>query len=287
MVNALLLAVTGKADASDAWSTLVTPADRVGIKVAASGGPFFSSHKTIVETVADGIMRAGVPRKNIIVWDRADMSAFPRGNYIVRSMEPITGYDSRSIFTAPLMGKLIWGDASFTRKKPGRSSGDEAEELSGESHFCKVLGQLTKIVNVPVLSSAESCGVAGCLYNATIPNVDNWRRFVRAPDPALCELYRDARIGPKVVLNIVDGLIAQFAGGPDFQPSYAWAYATIFASKDPVALDAVALREIENWRAQAHLPSLAGQATYLQTADAMGLGRSAPEEIDIGGVWPK
>jgi uncharacterized protein (DUF362 family) len=140
---------------------------------------------------------------------------------------------------------------------------------------------------VPVLCSEESCGVAGCLYNATIPNLDNWRRFARSPDPAICELYQDARIGPNIVLNIVDGLIAQFAGGPDFQPGYAWTYATILASKDPVALDSVALREIENWRAQSQLPSLAAHATYLQTADAMGLGRSALGEIDLKSVWPK
>src|SRR4051794_17151705 len=75
MVEALVVSVTGKPDATEAWCSLVKPTDRVGIKVSASGGPLFSTHKTIVETIADGLASAGVPRANIIVWDRADMSA--------------------------------------------------------------------------------------------------------------------------------------------------------------------------------------------------------------------
>src|SRR5438067_144179 len=82
----------------------------------------------------------------------------------------------------------------------------EREQFSNESHWSKTLGEVTKIINVPVLRSSEQCGVAGCLYNATIPNLDNWRRFLHASDPYLCELYRDEHLAPKVVLNILDGL---------------------------------------------------------------------------------
>ena len=38
----------------------------------------------------------------------------------------------------------------------------------------------------------------------------------------------------------MDGLVAQYAGGPQSQPNYAIHHATLYASKDPVALDAVA-----------------------------------------------
>lgn len=272
MVDSLITTLTGKTDAGEAWRTLVQPADRVGIKISASGGPLFSTHKTIVETIAGGLARAGVPARNILVWDRADLQKFASPSHLVRTVEPITGYDLKAVFTSPMMGRLIWGDASFARKSKSAPGDVEPEQISDESHWSKALGGLTKIINVPVLSSSESCGLAGCIYNLTIPNVDNWRRFAQAPDPALCELYQDSRIAPKVVLNLVDGLIAQFAGGPDFQPNYAWNYGTIFASKDPVALDSTTLREIENWRAQARLPSLAKRASYVQTAEAMGLG---------------
>ena len=55
-------------------------------------------------------------------------------------------------------------------------------------------------------------------------------------------------MGPKVVLNLMDGLIAQYGGGPEWQPNYSWTHATLYASKDPVAIDATALRLLEKWR---------------------------------------
>ncbi len=285
MVDALVLAVTEKPNLDEAWRSLVQPADRVGIKVSARGGPLFSTHRAVVDAIAEGISRAGVPTKNIVVWDRADMVAAgfarPPRDFAVRAIEPITGYNLKAIFSSPVVGRLIWGDALFSRRNRRTPSDDEPEQFGDESHWSRVLCAVTKIINVPVLSSEESCGVAGCLYNVTIPNLDNWRRFAQEPDPSLVELYRDEHVGRKVVLNIVDGLIAQFAGGPDFQPNYAWNYATIFASRDPVALDATALREIDEWRAQARLPKLAKRGSYLQTAAAAGMGQCASERIDL------
>jgi len=283
MVEALVVAATGKTNATDAWRSLAQPSDRVGIKISASGGVLFSTHKAIVRTIADGLSRVGV--RNIIVWDRADMAAagFRTNDYIVREVEPVTGYDPKAIFSSPMMGKLIWGDAMFVQREKKIANRIEPDQISDESHWSRVLGEVTKIINVPVLSTEEHCGVAGCLYNATIPNVDNWRRFVQAPD-TICDLYRDPRIQPKVVLNIVDGLIAQFAGGPGFQPNYAWAHATIYASKDPVALDATILREIDIWRAQSQLPSIAKRSSYLETAEQMRIGNSARERIELKNV---
>ena len=135
---------------------------------------------------------------------------------------------------------------------------------------------MTKIINVPVLSDERSCGVAGAIYNASIPNVDNWRRFMQtegqiSSSPA--EVFADERIGPKCVLHIMDGLVAQYAGGPAFAPNYAFAHQTIYASKDPVALDSVALRELDGWRVPAKLPPLAKRGAWLADAAAMGLGK--------------
>lgn len=284
MVSALVVALTGKHDTTSAWKSLVGPTDRVGIKVCATGGRFFSTHKNIVAALVSGLSEAGVPPERIIIWDRADMveagfAGATKGG-VVKTIEPVTGYDLKAAVVSPAAGKLIWGDALFSRRNLLDASA-EREQFSHESHWSKTLGGVTKIINVPVLRSSEQCGVAGCLYNATIPNLDNWRRFLQVPNPYLCELYRDEHVAPKVVLNILDGLIAQYAGGEEGQPNYAWQHATIYASKDPVALDATALREIEKWRTEARLPSLSKRGAYLQTAAEMGLGNFAPERIEL------
>lgn len=288
MVGSLVLAATGASDIPSAWRSLVKPTDRVGIKVAATGGRYFSTHLSIVESIVDGLVSAGVSKKNIIVWDRADMAAagYRSGDFQVRSVEPISGYNFRAVFQSPVMGKLIWGDVLFSQKASEARARlvRDPEQLSDESRWSRILcDEVTKIVNVPVMSDAD-CGVAGCLYNVTIPNVDNWRRFLQPPtfgDPFIAELYADARIAPKVVLNLMDGLVAQYAGGPEFQPGYAFHHRTIYASKDPVALDATALREIEKWRAQAQLTPIGRRAAYLESAETMKLGNFAPERIEM------
>jgi len=118
----------------------------------------------------------------------------------------------------------------------------------------------------------------------TIPNIDNWRRFTqgsRFGAQSLAEIYSNPIIARKVVFNLMDGLIAQYAGGPQSQPNYAVHHATLYASKDPVALDASALRRLEQWRVRASLPAIGHTADYVDFASALGLGNAAPNRIEI------
>lgn len=261
MVDKLVTAATDAHDPVAAWKSLVKPADRVGVKMAATGAWRRPLHQAVVDAVVDGLRGAGVPRANIVVWSGAQSKA---------------DFDRKAVFTSPMMGNLIWGDVAFSGKR---------DDLSSESHWHRLIaGGVTKIINVAVLQAHETCGVAGAIYNVTIPNIDNWRRFVgdpRGTDPYLCELFADERVRPKVVLNIMDGLSAQFAGGPEFDPNHEFAHQTIYASKDAVALDATAFREIEKWRAESKLPPLGARASYLQTAEAMGLGKCDEARIEL------
>jgi len=79
----------------------------------------------------------------------------------------------------------------------------------------------------------------------------------------------------------MDGLIAQYGGGPGWQPGYSWRHATLYASKDPVAIDATALRLLEAWRAEARLPAITPSAKYLQTAESLGLGNYDVKRIEL------
>ena len=290
MVDELVAAVTRQRDATAGWRTLVQPADRVGIKVATAGGPYFSSHRGVVEAIVAGLTRAGVPRAHIVIWDRqsADLRAAgftaEQTGVPVRGIDPPRGFDRGAKFTSAVLGKLIWGDLLFEEKKAraGKRAND-ADQLSSASHFATILSRdITKIVNVPVLCDEVGCGVAGALYNVTVPAVDNWRRFTQPGGTgAIAELYADERVGPKVVLHVLDGLLAQFAGGPGPNPNYAFHHATLYASRDPVALDATALRLIDAWRQQAKLPPTGKRAEWLELAAQMGLGQFDAARIDL------
>jgi hypothetical protein len=139
------------------------------------------------------------------------------------------------------------------------------------------------------MSVAETNGIAGCLYNVTIPNIDNWRRFSQGSPfgaASLADIYADPIVGKKVVINLMDGLVAQYAGGPQSQPNYALHHATLYASKDAVAVDAVALKRLEQWRVKASLPPIGRHAFYIDAAGQMGLGNATLDKIDIKHIGP-
>ncbi|PYL78217.1 MAG: hypothetical protein DMF26_01325 [Verrucomicrobia bacterium] len=291
MVNRLVLAVTGQSDVAKAWASLVAPNDRVGIKICAAGGELFTTHHDIVNAIVDGLAAAGHPRSSIIVWDRSLSGIKEAGyrpgtdGYQLRSIAPHDGYDAKAVLSAPLAGKLVWGDFEYvgdTGKMPLLA---DAEATSNVSHFSKIISsEVDKVINVPVMSVSETNGIAGCMYNMTIPNIDNWRRFAqgsRFGAESLGEIYSNALIAKKVVFNLMDGLIAQYAGGPQPQPNYALHHATLYASKDPVALDATALRRLEEWRKRGILRPVGPVASYIDFASQLGLGNSAPNQIEI------
>jgi Domain of unknown function (DUF362) len=290
MVNRLVLAVTGQPDLPRAWRSLVSPNDKIGIKISAAGGELFTTHRDIVNAIVDGLVAAGHSRNSIIVWDRSIAGIKEAGyrpeaeGYQIKSIAPHDGYDPNAVFSAPLTGRLIWGDLDY-RSDRGRVPllSDQDYLTSDESHFARIVSsEVTKIINVPVMSDSASCGIAGCLYNVTIPNIDNWRRFTQGSpygNAAIAEIYRSQFIGPKVVLNIMDGLVAQYAGGPQSHPNYAVHQATILASKDPVAIDALAVRQIEEWRVKARLAPITPLAQHVQAAGQLKIGNAEVIEV--------
>src|SRR6266704_3472571 len=293
MVNRLLLATTGQPDVARAWASLVAPNDKIGIKISAAGGELFTTHHDVVNAIVDGLVAAGHPRNSIIVWDRSlggiKGAGYRSGTngYQLKAIESRDGYDPKATFSAPLIGKLIWGDFDYRSDKEMVILSD-TENTSNVSHFSKILSsEVTKIINVPVMSISETNGIAGCIYNATIPNFDNWRRFAqgsRFGAESLAEIYSNPLIAKKVVFNLMDGLIGQYAGGPQSQPNYAVHHATLYASKDPVALDAIALKRLEEWRTRASLPAIGQQAAYVGFASQLGLGNSAPNRIEVRNI---
>ena len=294
MVNRLVLAVTGQSDVGKAWASLVSPKDRVGIKICAAGGELFTTHHAIVSAIVDGLAAAGHPRSSIIVWDRSlggvKEAGYRPGNdgYQLKSIGPHEGYDAKAVVSAPLVGKLVWGDFEYVYNAGEMPLVADAEATSNVSHFSKIIANdVDKVINVPVMSVSERNGIAGCIYNMTIPNIDNWRRFAqgsRFGAGSLAEIYANPLIANKVVLNLMDGLIGQYAGGPQPQPNYALHHATLYASRDPVALDAIALKRLEEWRKRGTLRPVGPVAAYIDFASQLGLGNSATNRIEVRNI---
>ena len=165
MVDRLVLAATGQPDVAKAWASLVSPADKVGIKISATGGALFTTHREVVNAIVDGLAAAGVPRGSVIVWDR-QLGAIEEAGYRPRSegyeLLPIVGrdgFDPKATFSAPLMGKLIWGDLQYLPHEGENPLASDTQNTSDTSHFARILSsRVTKIINVPVMSDNASAG---------------------------------------------------------------------------------------------------------------------------------
>ena len=271
MVDALVRTVTGRAGTAAAWRELAGPDDCVGIKVKAAGGIYFSTRRGVVAAVVAGLREAGV--KRIIVWDR-DSAALRASGFTserlgceVRGIDPPRGWDRASSFQSPALGKLIWGDLLFNEKILASSE----NLLSSKSHLCTILSHdVTRFINIPALSDEPGCGVGGALHSAVVGNLDNWRRFTvfgESGASAIADCYADPRIGGKCVLHILDALAVTYAGGPGPNPQNSTIHNTLYASHDPVALDAIGLRLLEKWRARSNLGPIGTKAAWLQGAN--------------------
>ena len=89
-------------------------------------------------------------------------------------------------------------------------------QTSDKSHFAQLVSSIcTKIINVPVLTDNSYIGINGCLGSLALGSIDNNRRFQGNPiygDPAICEILSKSYLRRKVVLNILDALIAAIRG---------------------------------------------------------------------------
>ena len=206
----------------------------------------------------------------------------------MRAIAPRDGYDPKATLSAPLLGQLVWGDLEYKGDIGKMPLLSDSENTSNTSHFARILStEVTKIINVPVMSNSTTNGIAGCLYNVTIPNIDNWRRFAQGSGfgaESVAEIYSNPLIARKVAFNLMDGLLALYGGGPQSQPNYAVHHATLYASKDPVALDAVALKRLDEWRARANFPPIGPLGSYVRYASEIGLGNAQSERIEIENV---
>src|SRR6201984_3132901 len=119
MVNQLVLAATGQPEVAKAWASLVSPNDRIGIKISAAGGELFTTHHDLVNAIVDGLVAAGHSRSSIIVWDRSLGGIKGAGyrlgidGYQLKTIAPRDGYDPKVVLSAPLIGKLVWGDFDY------------------------------------------------------------------------------------------------------------------------------------------------------------------------------
>ena len=255
LLDAALQRLTQAPDAASAWRTVFKPGERVGIKVNTLG---FSTHPVVVDAVAAGLLAAGLPAENLIIWDRFDMELAAAGFKLNKSARGVRCYGTDT-------------------EKIGRGYQTEIES-SGRigSCFSRIVAeQVDALIAVPVLKDHNLAGVSlgmkgfyGAIHN---PNKYHGTNC----DPYVADVVAHRFIGPKWRLTVCDAMQAQYQGGPGRQPGFAWPFGGLIVSNDFVAADAVAADLLEAKRKTEGLPSLAEDKrppAHIATAGTRGLG---------------
>ena len=283
MVESGVQRLTGKTKNRDAWRTLVSPKDRVGLKVFASPGAYSGTRKAVVAAVIQQLLGAGVPATNIIVWDRQLVDLRLAGFFDLAEQFGVriaassdAGYDETKFYDTALLGRLVYGDLEFGKKGPG---------VGRKSFVSKLVTQeMTKIISITPLLNHNVVGVSGNLYGLAMGSVDNIIRFEADRDrlfnavPELCAL---PVLGDRVVLNIVDALVCQYEGGERGLLHYSTTLGQLRFSLDPVALDVLSLQELDRQRRAVKKTEAENYMELYRNASLLEIGVSETRKIKV------
>jgi len=283
LVQRGLTHLTRKTIAAESWRSLISTQDIVGLKVYSAPGPTSGTRPAVVEAVVKSLLAAGFPSKRIVVWDKHLSDLRQAGFFELAERYGVrvagaaeAGYDAKTFYETALLGQLVWGDLEF---------GEKGEGIGRKSYVSKlVTQQMTKIINITPLLNHNLAGVSGNLWGLAMGSVDNTLRFDNDPDrlaTAVPEIIALPALGDRVVLNIVDALICQYQGEEKTLLHYSIALNQLWFSTDPVALDVLAIQELNRQRQAAKAPAVKTSMELYQNAALLELGQNEVQRIDV------
>ena len=282
MVDRGITALTGKDKVADAWLSLISTQDIVGIKVFSEPGPNSGTRPAVVAAVIQELLETGLSPRQIIVWDKHQVDLRLAGYFDLAKQFGVgvagsaeAGYDEKASYDNALLGSLVWGDLEFGKK---------GESLGRKSFVSKLVTHFTKIINITPMMNHNEAGVFGNLYSLASGSVDNFGRFEGDHDrlaSAVPEIYALPALSDHVVLNIADALICQYEGEERSLLHYSAILNELRFSRDPVALDVLSLKELDHQRELAKAPAVKKDPDLYTNAALLELGVADPKKIDI------
>ena len=265
MLDRSMNSLFGTKDSIDAWRMVVNPSDVVGLKVNCLSGKRMSTTVELVNVIISKLQKAGVKKKNIIIWDRMNID-LKRAGFKINTK----GRDVR-----------CFGNDTAGFKNELAIYGEIGSLLSRTlTDYCSV------IIDLPVLKDHGIVGVTLSLKNlfGAIHNPNKYHEKIG--DPYIADLWLIPDIRNKIRLIICDALTAQYEGGPPYKPQWVWNFNGIIAGKDPVALDCVGWKVIEKKRKEKGLKSLkevGREPNYINTAADINhrIGNNNPDRIEV------
>ena len=251
LVDRGLRAHAGVPTAAAAWASLVRPADVVGFKVTSAPGAMSGTRPIVVEALVESLLQSGHPPSQVVIWDRRQgdlvQAGYPelaRRLGVRWAAAETAGWDENFTYESPVMGRVVFGDLEFGKAEyPG---------LGRKSHVTRLLTRdITRLITVAPDLNHNLMGVHGHLASLALGSLDNTLRFegsaarLAEAVPEICSL---PEIQERLALCVTDALICQYRGEDRTLLHYSLPMNELRFSRDPVALDVLALADVQAGR---------------------------------------
>jgi hypothetical protein len=290
------------AEPKAAFAKLLSKDDVVGLKVNPVGAPRISTQLEVVEAVVRWLVDAGLPKRNIVIWDRfegmlAD-AGFTKDSFpgvrieALQIMDPEgEGWrteDGRHVSEARFdMNAYYFAKGVIGKDVRGYQSNEfylNQHVFNNEySYFGKLITkELTKIINLAAFKNTGN-GLSMATKNLGYGAVCNTGRLHQ---PLFFHVNTHICAAPwvrdKLVLNITDGLRGQYDGGPGRNDQFVYPNSSLYFATDPFALDMVCHQQIVAKRKEMKVtvnehPRF---TQYLHDGEKLGLGIADPAKIE-------
>ena len=291
MVRRGMMELTGAPSATEAWRVFFEKGDVVGVKVNPVGQPYMISVAEVFQEIVAGLAECGIPHKDVVAYDRFRRQfltggfdkwlpegvrwTFATDDGSPASRHPLQldmeGYDRDVYMEMALVGK----------------GGNPSDSHHRRSYVARFLTKdVNKVINLGVVKHHQSAGVTIALKNLSHGLVNNVARSHVTSMANSCGTFIPAVVDlpvirQKVVLHIIDGVLAAYHGGPGRRVAkYMWEHKTLYFATDPVAVDRVGWNVLDDKRREVGMQPIAlGYADNDST-----FVRMQPEHVDIAGL---
>ncbi len=269
-----MTALSGEDALGDAWKKYIMPNDRVGIKLNTIGlmnikGTALTNHYSGVnQSIVKGLKEAGCKEENMILWDRFEEELENAGLTLQKSPEKVR-----------VLGTMV------NQKNENIGYNSTPQKVGAKtSRVTKIVTSMSdSMINVSLLKNHMLAGVTGCLKNH-YGTIDNPNKFhgKGCTNPGVSEINMIPVIREKQKLCICDALLGVHSGGPFWKQKNIFTYGGLIFGVDPVAVDAVCLKIINEQREKLNKkPISSNKAKHIKLSEDIGLGQSKLDNIDL------
>lgn len=278
----------------ESFGLLLEAGDVVGLKVNPVGPPLINTRLELVDAVIRWLVDSGLPKGNIVIWDRFDAmlkeAGFTADAFPGVRIEALQTMDENGSSWRDEKGRHV-SEGNFDREAFYLARGVVGKGVKGypddefylnqhvfageESYFGTLVTRtLTRIINLPVFKNTGP-GISMATKNLGYGAVCNTGRLHAPLFFRVCtEVVAAPWVRDKLALNITDGIRGQYDGGPMLNAQFVYPHHTLYFATDPFALDMVCHEAIQAKRKEmkVKVADHPRYTEYLHYGERLGLG---------------